>query len=162
MAVVADDEMLDQDLEFSRESGDLFEFCLEHFQFDNHVSKQLPARRVGKRAIVGELVDLTDIMKKCAREQEITVDLWIVAANQIAGAEQGHHVIQQTTDIGMVKCLGGGRVPVSFGYFRVCHEGFDEGLQIRIFKTSDEARKSLPKFADVLGGFWQVIGEVYF
>ena len=87
LAVVADDEVLDQRLEFIGKARQLRELGLQHFQFDDHVAQQLALGRVRKRAVVGQLVNLADVVQERAGEKKIAIDLGIVLAHQIAGSK---------------------------------------------------------------------------
>src|SRR5208337_5265721 len=117
-------------------------------------------RGVGKRAVVSKFLKLADVVQKRSRQQQVAVDLGIVAAEQIAGAEQGHDVIEQSADVGMMKRLGGGGVAVALGDLGVGHEQFHQRLQLRILERGDKLGQRPPELADVLGGFRQVVGEV--
>ena len=48
MAVMADDQVFEQGLQFVRKAGNLRDLGVQHLQFNNHVTKQLAARGVGK------------------------------------------------------------------------------------------------------------------
>ena len=85
-------------------------------------------------------MDLADVMEKRAGEQQITVDLRIVSADQVTGAEQRHHVIQQATNIGVMQRFRGGGVAVRAGNFRICHERLHQPLQVLVLETGDEVR----------------------
>ncbi len=134
LAVMADDEVLDHDLEFVGEAGLQGELGLQHFQFDDHVAEQLALGGVGEGAVVGEFVNLADVVQKCAGEQKVAIDLGIVLAHQIAGTEQRDDVIEQSADVGVMQSLGGGGVAVGGGDFRIGHEGLDERLEMRILE----------------------------
>ena len=162
LAVMADDEVLDHGFEFVGETGLQSKFGLQHFQFDDHVAEELALGGVGERAVVGELVNLADVVQKRAGEQEIAVDLRIVLAHQIAGAKQRNDVIEQAADVGVMQGLGSGSVAVGGGDFRIGHEGLNERLQMRILEGRDEGRQGLPEFVDVLGGLGKVVGEIDF
>ena len=95
LSVMADDQVLDHRLELIGKAGLKSELGLQHLQFDDHVAEQLSLGRVGKRTIVGELVNLADVVEKSACEQEIAIDVWIVFAHQIAGPKQRHDMIKQ-------------------------------------------------------------------
>src|ERR1700730_13495915 len=142
--MMADDEVLNQCLERVRETWHLNELRLQHLQFDDHVPKQLTPRTVGKGAIVSELVDLADIMQEGAGEQQITVHLRIVAAHEVAGVAQRDDVLKQAADERMMQGLGGGRIAVSFGAFRIGHASLNQRLEMGVLESSDEARQSPP------------------
>src|SRR6202142_172294 len=158
--MMADNEVLNKNLEFLGKAGQLGKLGFEDFQFDDHVPEQLAACRVGEGAIIGELVNLADIVQKSAGKQQVTIDLRIVLAHQVAGTEKRDHVIEQSADISMVQSLGGGSIAVGFGNVGVSHEGFDQRPEMGVLKRSDEGCQGLPEFADVFGGFWQVVREV--
>src|ERR1022692_3942316 len=149
---MADDEVLDKNLEFLGKVGELGKFGLQHFQFDDHVPEQLAARRVRERAIVSEFVNLADIVQKSAGKQQITIDLRIVLAHQVAGTEKRNYVIEQSADIGMVQSLGGGSIAIGLGNVRVGHESFHQRPEIGIANGIDESCQGLPELADVFGG----------
>ena len=48
-------------------------------------------------------MDLADVVQERAGQQQVAIDLRIVAANQITGREQRNHVIEQSADVGMVQ-----------------------------------------------------------
>jgi len=52
------------------------------------VSEQLAAGGVRERTVVREFVNFSDVVQERSRKQQITIDLRIIAANQIAGAEK--------------------------------------------------------------------------
>ena len=84
---MADDEVLDHRLQFVGKAGLEGELGLQHLQFNDHVAEKLALGGVGEGAVVGELVNLANVVQECAGEQEIAVDLRIVLAHQIAGTE---------------------------------------------------------------------------
>src|ERR1035437_7855619 len=135
---MADDQMFEQSLQLGGKAGQLRELGLQHLQFDDHVAEQLAARGVGKRAVVGQFVNLADVMQKRSCQQQVAVDLWIVPAHQVAGAEQRHDVIEQSADVGMMKRLGRGGIAVALGDLRIRHEQFDQRLEVRILEGSDK------------------------
>ena len=102
----------------SAESRDQREFRLQHFKLDDHVAEKLAARGVGKRAIVGKLVDLADVVKKRTGQQQIAVHLGIVSADQVARAKQRDHMVEQAADIGVMQSLGGGGIAIRGRDFR--------------------------------------------
>ena len=85
---MTNDEVFDQRLEFAGEVRNLRDFGVHHFQLDHHVSEQLAAGGVRERTVVREFVNFSDVVQERSRKQQITIDLRIIAANQIAGAEK--------------------------------------------------------------------------
>src|SRR5208283_823219 len=157
---MADNEVLDQGLELVGEAGDESELGLQHLQLDDHVAEQLATVGIGERAVVGELVNLADVVEECAGEKKIAVDLGIVPAKQIAGAEQRDDVIEQAANVGVMEGLGGWSVAVSGGNFRVGHEGLHQRLEMRILDRGDEVAQGLPELVNVFGGLGKIVGEV--
>src|SRR5271156_3078766 len=158
-AMVADDEMLQQSFEFGREPRNLIQLGLKHFQFNHHMPEQLAAGGVGKCTVVGKFVNFSDIVQKNSRQQQVAVDLRIVAADQIAGAKKRDNVIEQTANVGVMQGLGGGSVPVSGGNFCIGHESLYQRLEMKILKRRNKIRKRLPEFVDVPAGLGKIIGE---
>src|SRR5580698_3142853 len=87
LAMVADDEVLEQRLELGRKVRNQRKFRLQHLEFNDHVAEKLAARGVGKRAVVSEFVNFTDVMKKDAGQKQIAIDLRVVSADQVARAK---------------------------------------------------------------------------
>src|SRR5271166_3155824 len=125
---MADDQVLNQSLQFFREAGLKLELRLQHFELDNHMAKELAFRRVTEGAVVGELVNLADVVEEGSSQEKVAIDLRIVLAHQIAGTEERDDVIEQASDVSVVKSFGRGSVPVSGGDFRIGHEGLDQRL----------------------------------
>ena len=162
LAVMADDEMFEHRLQRLRKARDERNLGLQHFQLNHHMSEKLALGRVGERAVVGKLVNLADVVKKGASKQKIAIDLRIVFAGQIAGAEQRDHVIEQAADVSVMQALGRGSAAISRRDFRIVHEGLQQGFQMSVLKGSDESGQCLPEFVDVLRGLGKIIGEVDF
>ena len=162
LAVMADDEVLDQSLEFVGKSGKLRELGLQHFEFDDHVAEQLALSGVGKRTVVGEFVNLADVVQERAGEKQVAIDLRIVAAHQITGAEKRDDVIEQSADVGVVQSFGGRRVAIGVGDLRIGHERLDQRLEMRVLKGCDEARQSLPELVDVFRRLGEIVGRSRF
>src|SRR5438045_6049098 len=141
---MAYDQMSDKRLQWRRKIRQLCKFLLQHFQFNDHMPQQLPARCVGERAVVGKFVNLSDIVKKCAGEQEIAIDLRIVATNQVTGTKQGNNVIEQPTDVGMVQRFGSRSTLVGGGDFRVAHKGLHQRLKMMILEGCDKLLERAP------------------
>ena len=100
--------------------------------------------------------------KKRAGQQQVAIDLRIIAADQIAGTAERDHVVEQAADVGVMQGLGRGSVAIGFGDLRIGHEGFDQSLEMWILKRGDKAGESLPELADILGGLGQVVGKIDF
>src|SRR5208282_4893009 len=162
LPVMADDEMFEQSFQLRGEVRQFSELGLQHLQFDNHMAEELAARGIGKGAIVIQLLNLADVMQKRSRQQQIAVDLGIIAADQIAGTEQGNDVIEESADVGVVKSLGGGGIAVALSNLRIRHEQVDQRLQVGILQCGHKFGQRCPEFADVLGSLGQIIGEVDF
>src|SRR5882762_763599 len=157
---MADDEMLDHDLKLVGEAGLEREFGLQHFQFDDHVAEKLAFGGVGERAVVGEFVNLPDVVQKRSGEKEIAIHLRIVLAHQVAGTKQRDDMIEQAADVGVMQRFGGGSVAIGGSDFRVGHEGFYQRLEVLILERGDKGRQSSPQFVDVFSGLGKVVGEV--
>src|SRR5882762_3312065 len=125
LAVMTNNEMLQQRFEFVRKSWDESNLGVQHFQLDDHVAEQLAPGGVRKRAVVGEFVDLAEIVKERAAEQEVAINLGIVAAHQVAAAKQRDNVIEKPSNVGVMERLGGWGVAIGSGDFRVSHESLN-------------------------------------
>src|SRR5438270_1053309 len=88
LSMMADDHVLNQDLQLRRELRKSNKFLMQHLQFDDHVPEQLARGRISKRAGVGKLVNLANVMQKCARKHKVTIHAGIAAAYEVARCEQ--------------------------------------------------------------------------
>ena len=160
LAVVADDEVLDQDLERRGEAGNLLQLGVQQFELDDEVAQQLALGGVAERAGIAQLANLSDVMQEGAGEQQVPVDERIVAGHQVAGAEQRYHVVEQSADACVVHRLGRGRVAIVAGNLRIGHEQLQQTAQVGLPNGGDELAERLPEFIDILRCFGKVIGEV--
>src|SRR5258708_36999433 len=113
---MTDDEVFQHRLERIGKPGDFRDLLMQHLQLKDHVTKKLAAGGIGERAIVGQLVDLANVMQKRAAKKKVAVDLGIVLADQVAGARKGYDVVGQAPDVGMMKTLRCRRVTAGSGY----------------------------------------------
>src|SRR5208283_2480290 len=158
-AMVADDEVLQQNLQFVGEIRNQRKLGLQHLQFDDHVPEQLTPSRVGKRAIVGKLVNLADVMQKDTSQHQVAIHLWIVTADQVTRAKEGDNVVKQSTDVGVMQSFRSGSVAIRSGNLRVGHERLHQSLQMRILKGTDKIGQRLPEFVDVSGRLGKIVCE---
>src|SRR5712692_4879167 len=128
--MMTNDEVLKQNLEFLREPGYLYSLGIQHIEFNDHVSKQLPAACVGERTRIRELIDFADIVEEGPRKQQVSVYLRIVLAYQIARPEKCDHVIEQAADISVVQGLGAGTAAEGWSNLWILHKGLQQGLWI--------------------------------
>src|SRR5215831_1876800 len=128
LPMMADDQMLHQSLEFAGEVRQLLQFRLQHFELDNHVPQQLTACGVGKRAIVGQLVDLAYDVEEGPGEQQVAINLGVIAANQVTGPEQRNDVIEEAANVGVMQALGCGSRTIRLRNLGVAHERLDQRL----------------------------------
>src|SRR5579864_8327984 len=126
------------------------------------MAEKLALGGVREGAVVSEFVNLADVVQEDAGEEKVAVDLRIVRAHQVAGAEQRHDVVEQASDIRVVKRFCGGGIAVGGGDFGIGHEGLDQRLEMRILKSGDEGGQDLPELADVFGGLGQIVGKFDF
>ena len=107
-------------------------------------------------------MNFSNVVEECAGEKEVAIDLGIVTAHQITGTEQRDHVIEQTSDVGVMQGFGRGSIAIGGSDFRIGHESLDERLEMGILERGDKVRKNLPELVDVFGGLGKVVGEVDF
>src|SRR6185437_3357681 len=110
LTVMTNDEVLNEDFQFVGKAGNLSDFSMQHFQFNDHVAKQLAFGCIGKRPVVGKFVDFADVVQKSAGEKQVAVDLRIVLTDQVTGTGERDHMVEQPTDIGVMQSLGRGSI----------------------------------------------------
>src|SRR5581483_5431637 len=162
LAVMADDQVFNQNFQRIGKIRKQGELLLQHFQLNDHVPEQLPPRGVTERPVIGELVNLADVMQKSAGQQKIAINLGIIAAYQVAGAEQGDDVIQQSANVGVVQSFCRGSAAIRCGNLCIGHEGLRESFEVRILKARHKFPEGAPQLVDVLRGFRQVVRKIYF
>ncbi len=91
-------------------------------QLNDHVPEQLAARGVRKRAMIRKLVNFANIVQKGPGEQQVAVDLGIIAADDITGAEERDNVVEESADVSMMQTLGSRGIAVGLGDFGIGHE----------------------------------------
>src|SRR4051812_15420416 len=95
---------------------------MKHFQLDDHVPQELTFGGVAEGASVGEFMDLSDIVQESSGQDQITIDVRIVATNEVARREKRNHVIEESADEGMMQRLGSRGVLICAFDLRVSHE----------------------------------------
>src|SRR2546421_12529751 len=105
-------------------------------------------------------MNLANIVEEGAGEQQVAVNLRIIAGNQIAKLEQRDHVIQQSSDKSMVQGLSSRSGLVSQRNFRVGHESLEQRAQIRILHARNKVYERAPKLIDIFRGLGKVIGKI--
>src|SRR5271169_5770390 len=56
--------------------------------------------------------------------------------------------------------LGRGSIAVALSNLRVGHERFHKRLQVWILESAHKLRQRSPKFANVFGSLWEIVGKV--
>src|ERR1700722_537808 len=154
---MADDEMFEQCLEGFRKAGHLSYLRLQHFQLDDHVPEELAFGCVGERAVVSQFVNLADIVQKNTSENQIAVDLRIILTQQIAGASQRYHVVEQAANIGVMQRLRCWSVTISCSNCGIRHECLYQRLKVRILKRDDKCGQGPPQFVDIFRGLGKIV-----
>src|SRR5690242_6709324 len=98
------------------------------------MAKKLAFRCVRERSVVGKLVDFADVVEEGAGKKKIAIDLWIVAADQVTGADKRDDVIEEASDVSVVQGLRRGSIAVSGGDFGIGHERLNQSPEMRILK----------------------------
>src|ERR1700682_565636 len=119
---MADDEVLQHRLQWIGKVRHPRDLLVQHLKLDDHVSKELAACGVGKRAVVGQFMDLADVMQKRSAEEKVAVDLRIVLAHQVAGSRKGYDVVEQAPDVCMVQGFRGWSITVGASDFGIGHK----------------------------------------
>ena len=141
---MADDHVLDQDLQLAGKAGQMRELLVQHFQFDDHVSQQLALGGVRNRALIREFVQLSNVVQEGAAQQQVAVHLGIVAGGKVANGKQRDHVVEQPADKRVVQRLGRGRVLVRGDDRLVGHEFLEQRFQPAILEALDEFAQRAP------------------
>src|SRR5262245_29200044 len=84
LAMMRDDEVLDEDLEFAGKVFNLSNLLVHNFEFQNHVPQELPFVCIAETAGVGEFPGFANVVNYGACEQKIQVDSLVVLHHQLA------------------------------------------------------------------------------
>src|ERR1700722_2756713 len=69
-------------------------------------------------------------------------------------------MIEQPTNVGMMKRLRRGSIAIALGNLRVSHKQLNQRFQVRILNRGHEFTQRPPEFDNVLGRLLQVVGEI--
>src|SRR5476649_1313161 len=117
--MVAQDHVLHQGAQQRRKIGQGAQAVAYHAHGNRNVSDQLAFIRVGKAALVIQLVDFSNVVQNDARGQQVEVDDWIVRRGQAGQAANRQHVFDQSAQKRVMDLLGGGRTAIAAGHVRV-------------------------------------------
>src|SRR5207253_8480586 len=100
--------------------------------------------------MIRKLVNFANIVQKGPGEQQVAVDLGIIAADDITGAKERDNVVEQSANVSVMQTLGSRGIAVRRGNFGIGHEWLDQRPEMLVLESCHKACKRLPEFADVL------------
>ncbi len=101
LAVVAQDDVLDQGAQPVGELRQVTQFIREHAQGKRDVAKKLTLHRVAEAAVVSKFVDLSDIVKHGAGDHQIKINMSVMPGNRTAQHTKREHMFQQSAEVGV-------------------------------------------------------------
>jgi len=107
-----------------------------------------------------KLTNLADIVEQDAGEHQIAMEDGVMGDNAVGQGEQADHVLQKSSEPGVVKLLGGRSFAVSGGQNRVREDGSKQALQVGFGEAVDKAQKLGPQVGHVIVGRGQQVGLV--
>ncbi len=160
LAMMADEKMLNDDLQIRRKSFDGVHGLGNRFQFHNDVAEELAFDGVTDSAFIAKFVKLPDIMQNRGGQQQINVELGIMGSDLLCEAAQADDVFEQAAKISVVHDLRGGSALVTRGEAGI---GNNSGHQLFEPGISDGSRvfqKLGVELVDVFPGVREKIGQV--
>ena len=160
LAMVADEEMLNDGLQVWRETFDGVHGFGDGFKFHHDVAEELAFDGVADSAFVAEFVELADIVEHRRGEKKIDVQLGIVRGSLLGEPAQTEDVLDEAAEKRMVHDFGGGGALVLRGDCWIRNDAGDEFVQPGISDGSGEFLELREKLFDIFLGVRQKIGEV--
>src|SRR6266403_4408260 len=109
LAVMADEEMLDDGFQVGRETLDGVHGFGDSFEFHHDVAEELAFDGVADGALVAKFVELADVVQNRGRQQQINVELRVVGSDLPREAAQADDVLEQAAEISVVHHFRRGR-----------------------------------------------------
>src|SRR5438270_730575 len=95
--MMTENHMLQQCPQLGREVRKARQLFVQHLQSDIDVSQKLPVRAVAETALVGQLRNLADIMQNRASDQQVQIDIAVVAGCKTAKLAHRKHMFDEVT-----------------------------------------------------------------
>ena len=115
LAVMTDEEMLEDDFEIGRKAGDGVHGFVDGFEFHDDVAEELALYGVADGAVVAELVEFADVVENGGGKQEIEVELGIMRGGKLGETAKAKDVLEEAAEISVVHDFGGRRALVFRG-----------------------------------------------
>ena len=127
-----------------RKPGQRCQFFFNHDNAQGNVPHELALEGVIEGGTPAQLLQLADVMQDGAGKEQVAVDLGIMLRGQVAEADQGNHVLEQTAHPGMVEGFCGGSLAEGGGHDGIVEKRAHQRLQPGIGKTVDGANQGRP------------------
>ena len=129
----------------------------EHLDAHDQVADELALVGVGEGAVVGELVDLADVVQEDAGQQQVAVDLGIEVEDPVGDVEQGDDVLEQPALVGVVVLDARRRRGELADELVVDQEALDQGAEVRVAHRQEHLAQPGHQLGDVLRALRQEI-----
>ena len=123
LSVMADNQMVHQRPEFRRKARDQPRLLVHHAQRNDDVAQQLAFGAIAEASVVGQFVNLADVVQHHSGHQQVGVHVRVVRGCHLRQGTKRKHVLDQPADVGVVDALGRGRDLVPAADLRVFHHG---------------------------------------
>ena len=162
LAVMADEEMLDNGFEIGREILDgVYEVC-DGFELEDDVSEELAFGGVADGAIVAELIELSNVVEDCGGKQQVEVEFGIMDGYFSCEAAEADDVFEQAAEISVVHDFSSGGTFVARGDLRIVDDVGGEFFQPGIGDRFSVLLELGVEFSDVFFRVREKIREVDF
>src|ERR1017187_1612768 len=162
LAVVREDHVQDQQLEFGREVGQ----GVDGFFYERHahlnVAQQAAFDGVLKADLPTQLADLADVVEDDAGEQQVAVEERVVGRDAVGQGAEADDVLQQAAQPCVVELLGGGGFAVGLCEGRIIEYRAEQKFEVGVGEAVDAGEKLAPEGGNVIGGGGQQVGLVHF
>src|SRR4030095_204173 len=103
LAMMRDDEVLDEGLKLPGEVFDLGDLLVHNFELQNHVSQELSFIRIAKTAGIGQLLGFSNVVNDSARQQKVQINSLIILYHQLAELAKRKCMLEQAPKPGMME-----------------------------------------------------------
>src|SRR5688572_22359035 len=103
LAMVRDDEVLDECLELSREVFDLGDLLVHNFELQNHVPQELSFIRIAEAAGIRQFLGFSDVVNHGSRQQKVQINSLVILYHQLAELAKRKCMLEQAPKPGMME-----------------------------------------------------------
>ena len=162
LSMMAQNHVDQQIAQRAGEAGDLPQLFFHDPQPDGDVPQQLAFRRITEAARITELVDLADVVKNDAGEQQIEIDVRVVRRSELRQVAEREDMLDQPSEPGMMHRFRRRSGPKGERDRFVREDRFEQRFEMRAGHRRNPGAELREHFVTIAFGCRKVIGEIDF